>query len=119
MLVPTIRAASNVKSCFGQEQQQHFITTFYKKNVKIQVSPKNRIANPVGKFPQIYKIFDNTKGRSDPRTYLANLVIISYRHLNNSGGFNGIRTHDLSDASIMLYQPNYKANQLDEQVNGP
>ena len=45
MLVPTIRAASNVKSCFGQEQQQHFITTFNKKNVKIQVSPKNRIAN--------------------------------------------------------------------------
>ena len=41
MLVPTIRAASNVKSCFGQEQQQHFITKFYKKDVKIQFSPKN------------------------------------------------------------------------------
>ena len=39
----------------------------------------------------------NMKGRSDPRTYL-----VSYRHLKNSDGSNGIRTDDLRDASAML-----------------
>ena len=32
--------------------------------------------------------------------------------MKNSGGFDGIRTHDLCEASAMLYQLNYEANQL-------
>ena len=28
--------------------------------------------------------------------------------LNNSGGFNGIRTHDLCDADAMLYQLSFE-----------
>ena len=37
-----------------------------------------------------------TSGENHPLSF--------YRHLRNSGGFNGIRTHDLCDASAMLVQ---------------
>ena len=35
-----------------------------------------------------------------------------YRHLKNSGGSNGIQTHDLCDANAMLYQLSFEATQL-------
>ena len=60
------------------------------------------------------KIF--RRERSHPGTYLDNLsnnnIIVSYRDMKNSGGFNGIRTHDLCEAGAMLYQLNYEASQL-------
>ena len=49
------------------------------------------------------------KCRSDPWTVLA---ISEYGHLQNSGGLNGIRTHNLCDAGSRLQQPSYEATQL-------
>lgn len=54
-----------------------------------------------------------SKWRKDPRTYLDNL---SNSQLKYPGGFKGIRTHDLCDASAMLYQVSYEAT-IWEQVN--
>ena len=48
--------------------------------------------------------------------YLVNLSKNNYynyfRDIKNSGGFNGIRTHDLCDAVAMLCQLNYEATHL-------
>ena len=38
--------------------------------------------------------------------------LLLYRHLKNSGDFNGIRTHDLCDGSGMPHQLSYEPTQL-------
>ena len=39
-------------------------------------------------------------------------IISNYGHLRNSGGFKGIRTHDLCDAGATLYQLSFEATHL-------
>ena len=62
------------------------------------------VPNPVKMRPQCFysAVMENLKVE----------YCISFRHLINSGGSKGIRSHDLCDAGAMHYKLSYEATQL-------